>query len=98
MPLELCLLLIMLKNLVYWTRHLRFLHTYCIITKTPFAIVSSEQSVYALLYDIIVLAVVATDKEKIAECCRGFGADVIMTSEECKNGFSFLCFILFILL
>ncbi|THU72022.1 hypothetical protein C4D60_Mb04t07710 [Musa balbisiana] len=30
--------------------------------------------------------VVATDKEKIAECCRGFGADVIMTSEECKNG------------
>ncbi|URD96126.1 Cytidylyltransferase [Musa troglodytarum] len=30
--------------------------------------------------------VVATDDEKIAECCRGFGADVIMTSEECKNG------------
>ncbi|KAK8480154.1 hypothetical protein V6N13_121637 [Hibiscus sabdariffa] len=30
--------------------------------------------------------VVATDDEKIAECCRGFGADVIMTSESCQNG------------
>uniref|UniRef100_A0A2P2KBY8 3-deoxy-manno-octulosonate cytidylyltransferase n=1 Tax=Rhizophora mucronata TaxID=61149 RepID=A0A2P2KBY8_RHIMU len=30
--------------------------------------------------------VVATDDEKIAECCQGFGADVIMTSESCKNG------------
>ncbi|XP_020106012.1 3-deoxy-manno-octulosonate cytidylyltransferase, mitochondrial [Ananas comosus] len=30
--------------------------------------------------------VVATDNEKIAECCRGFGADVIMTSESCRNG------------
>ncbi|XP_073007629.1 3-deoxy-manno-octulosonate cytidylyltransferase, mitochondrial [Typha latifolia] len=30
--------------------------------------------------------VVATDDEKIAECCRAFGADVIMTSESCKNG------------
>ncbi|CAD5173375.1 unnamed protein product [Musa acuminata subsp. malaccensis] len=30
--------------------------------------------------------VVAENNEKIAECCRGFGADVIMTSEECKNG------------
>lgn len=30
--------------------------------------------------------VVATDSENIAECCRGFGADVIMTSETCKNG------------
>lgn len=30
--------------------------------------------------------VVATDDERIAECCRGFGADVIMTSESCKNG------------
>ncbi|KAI3846740.1 hypothetical protein MKX03_028256 [Papaver bracteatum] len=29
--------------------------------------------------------VVATDDEKIAECCRGFGADVIMTSESCRN-------------
>lgn len=28
----------------------------------------------------------ATDDEKIAECCRGFGADVIMTSESCQNG------------
>ncbi|RVW95829.1 3-deoxy-manno-octulosonate cytidylyltransferase, mitochondrial [Vitis vinifera] len=32
------------------------------------------------------LRVVATDDEKIAECCRGFGADVIMTSESCRNG------------
>ncbi|KAL3733735.1 hypothetical protein ACJRO7_023149 [Eucalyptus globulus] len=30
--------------------------------------------------------VVATDDEKIAACCRGFGADVIMTSESCWNG------------
>ncbi|EEF28143.1 3-deoxy-manno-octulosonate cytidylyltransferase, mitochondrial [Ricinus communis] len=30
--------------------------------------------------------IVATDNEKIAECCRGFGADVIMTSESCRNG------------
>eukprot|EP00262_Sarcandra_glabra_P013704 TRINITY_DN3868_c0_g1_i1.p1 TRINITY_DN3868_c0_g1~~TRINITY_DN3868_c0_g1_i1.p1 ORF type:complete len:299 (-),score=35.16 TRINITY_DN3868_c0_g1_i1:37-933(-) len=30
--------------------------------------------------------VVATDDENIAECCRGFGADVIMTSESCRNG------------
>ncbi|KAL1537882.1 3-deoxy-manno-octulosonate cytidylyltransferase [Salvia divinorum] len=30
--------------------------------------------------------VVATDDEKIADCCRGFGADVVMTSESCRNG------------
>nr|GLL16463.1 3-deoxy-manno-octulosonate cytidylyltransferase, mitochondrial [Ipomoea trifida] len=30
--------------------------------------------------------VVATDDEKIAECCRGFGAEVIMTSKSCRNG------------
>ncbi|KAL6999504.1 3-deoxy-manno-octulosonate cytidylyltransferase [Sarracenia purpurea var. burkii] len=30
--------------------------------------------------------VVATDDEKIAECCQGFGAEVIMTSESCRNG------------
>lgn len=28
----------------------------------------------------------ATDDVKIAECCRGFGADVVMTSVECRNG------------
>lgn len=28
----------------------------------------------------------ATDNEKIAECCLGFGADVIMTSDTCRNG------------
>ncbi|CAI9088652.1 OLC1v1023048C1 [Oldenlandia corymbosa var. corymbosa] len=30
--------------------------------------------------------VVATDDDKIADCCRGFGAEVIMTSESCRNG------------
>ncbi|XP_024992821.1 3-deoxy-manno-octulosonate cytidylyltransferase, mitochondrial-like isoform X1 [Cynara cardunculus var. scolymus] len=30
--------------------------------------------------------VVATDDERIAECCRGFGAYVVMTSESCRNG------------
>ncbi|XP_041026085.1 3-deoxy-manno-octulosonate cytidylyltransferase, mitochondrial-like [Juglans microcarpa x Juglans regia] len=30
--------------------------------------------------------VVATDDERIAEICQGFGADVIMTSESCQNG------------
>lgn len=28
----------------------------------------------------------ATDDDKIADCCRNFGADVIMTSESCRNG------------
>ncbi|TVU20316.1 hypothetical protein EJB05_36521 [Eragrostis curvula] len=35
--------------------------------------------------------VVATDDERIAECCRGFGADVIMTAESCKNGSERCC-------
>ncbi|CAI5466574.1 unnamed protein product [Closterium sp. Yama58-4] len=30
--------------------------------------------------------VVATDDEKIASCCQGFGAEVIMTSAACSNG------------
>ncbi|XWS09985.1 hypothetical protein CRYUN_Cryun39dG0037000 [Craigia yunnanensis] len=42
-----------------------------------------ERSKLATTLDHIV---VATDDEKIAECCRGFGADVIMTSESCRNG------------
>jgi 3-deoxy-manno-octulosonate cytidylyltransferase (CMP-KDO synthetase) len=29
---------------------------------------------------------VATDDERIAECCRGFGADVVMTARECPSG------------
>ncbi|PWZ12133.1 3-deoxy-manno-octulosonate cytidylyltransferase [Zea mays] len=35
--------------------------------------------------------VVATDDDRIAECCRGFGADVIMTSASCKNGSERCC-------
>lgn len=35
-------------------------------------------------------AVVATDDERIAECCRGFGAAVVLTSEKCDNGISLL--------
>ena len=31
-------------------------------------------------------SVVATDDERIVDCCRGVGADVIMTSESCRNG------------
>ncbi|GLJ17849.1 hypothetical protein SUGI_0312130 [Cryptomeria japonica] len=30
--------------------------------------------------------VIATDDERIAECCLGFGANVVMTSEACRNG------------
>uniref|UniRef100_A0A0A0L2M7 3-deoxy-manno-octulosonate cytidylyltransferase n=1 Tax=Cucumis sativus TaxID=3659 RepID=A0A0A0L2M7_CUCSA len=30
--------------------------------------------------------VVATDDARIAQCCKGFGADVVMTSESCRNG------------
>lgn len=37
-------------------------------------------------YLLLFYAVVATDDDRIAECCRGFGADVIMTSDSCKNG------------
>ena len=29
---------------------------------------------------------VVTDNERIADCAKGFGADVIMTSPECRNG------------
>lgn len=55
-----------------------------------------SQFVCNLWYLSLSCLVVATDDEKIAECCRGFGADVIMTSESCRNGrllnFSFLWF------
>lgn len=40
----------------------------------------------AKLAETLDQVVVATDDEKIAECCRGFGAEVIMTSESCRNG------------
>lgn len=58
-------------------------------TSSVFSIISS--STFSLSFtliksDIIPVAVVATDDEKIAECCRGFGADVIMTAESCRNG------------
>lgn len=39
-------------------------------------------------FNFLLDAVVATDDEKIADCCRGFGADVIMTSKSCRNGIS----------
>ncbi|KAF5728314.1 Nucleotide-diphospho-sugar transferases superfamily protein isoform 1 [Tripterygium wilfordii] len=42
-----------------------------------------ERSKLATTLDHVV---VATDDEEIAECCIGFGADVIMTSESCRNG------------
>jgi hypothetical protein len=31
-------------------------------------------------------SLVATDDERIADCCRGFGATVVMTSQSCENG------------
>lgn len=34
--------------------------------------------------------VVATDDDRIADCCHGFGAEVVMTSENCQNGASLL--------
>ncbi|XP_074311090.1 3-deoxy-manno-octulosonate cytidylyltransferase, mitochondrial-like isoform X1 [Silene latifolia] len=40
----------------------------------------------AKLASMLDQVVVATDDDKIANCCRGFGADVIMTSESCRNG------------
>ncbi|KAL6283652.1 hypothetical protein ACE6H2_014581 [Prunus campanulata] len=46
-----------------------------------------EVLVEALLNVYLPLCVViATDDEKIRDCCRSFGADVIMTSESCRNG------------
>ncbi|KAL5730356.1 3-deoxy-manno-octulosonate cytidylyltransferase [Ranunculus cassubicifolius] len=40
----------------------------------------------AMMATTLERVVVATDDERIAECCRGFGADVVMTSESCRNG------------
>nr|XP_009623871.1 3-deoxy-manno-octulosonate cytidylyltransferase, mitochondrial-like [Nicotiana tomentosiformis]XP_016494214.1 PREDICTED: 3-deoxy-manno-octulosonate cytidylyltransferase, mitochondrial-like [Nicotiana tabacum] len=40
----------------------------------------------AKLAETLDQVVVATDDEKIAECCRSFGAEVIMTAESCRNG------------
>ncbi|KAJ8555957.1 hypothetical protein K7X08_022715 [Anisodus acutangulus] len=42
--------------------------------------------VKAKLAETLDQVVVATDDEKIAECCWGFGAEVIMTAESCQNG------------
>ncbi|KAM7278757.1 hypothetical protein ACFE04_005891 [Oxalis oulophora] len=42
-----------------------------------------ERSKLATTLDRVV---VATDDERIYSCCREFGADVIMTSESCRNG------------
>jgi 3-deoxy-manno-octulosonate cytidylyltransferase (CMP-KDO synthetase) len=40
----------------------------------------------AMKCTLLQAVVVATDDERIADCCREFAADVIMTSESCKNG------------
>ncbi|KAM3343345.1 3-deoxy-manno-octulosonate cytidylyltransferase, mitochondrial [Capsicum galapagoense] len=40
----------------------------------------------AKLAETLDQVIVATDDEKIAERCRGFGAEVIMTAESCRNG------------
>lgn len=42
-----------------------------------------EQAKLAATLDAVI---VATDDGRIAESCRIFGADVVMTSEECTNG------------
>ncbi|KAH9560139.1 hypothetical protein CY35_06G091100 [Sphagnum magellanicum] len=42
-----------------------------------------EQAVQATALEAVV---VATDDERIADCCRGFGATVVMTSQSCENG------------
>ncbi|KAL0320679.1 UNVERIFIED_CONTAM: 3-deoxy-manno-octulosonate cytidylyltransferase, mitochondrial [Sesamum radiatum] len=42
-----------------------------------------ERAKMATLLDHVV---VATDDDKIAAGCKGFGADVVMTSESCRNG------------
>ena len=45
---------------------------------------SLSHTIYNIWFSL--LQVVATDDERIAEICLGFGADVIMTSESCQNG------------
>ncbi|KAK9674085.1 hypothetical protein RND81_12G210100 [Saponaria officinalis] len=40
----------------------------------------------AKLASMLDQVVATTDDYKFPECCRGFGADVIMTSESCQNG------------
>jgi len=40
----------------------------------------------AMKCSLLQAVVVATDDERIAECCREFGAFVVMTSENCQNG------------
>ncbi len=44
------------------------------------------QRVYEQVQDCFDTLYVATDDERIAECVRGFGGNVVMTSEQCKNG------------
>ena len=44
------------------------------------------QRVYEQVKDCFDDLYVATDDERIKECVEGFGGNVVMTSEECKNG------------
>ncbi|MBR5892817.1 MAG: 3-deoxy-manno-octulosonate cytidylyltransferase [Bacteroidaceae bacterium] len=44
------------------------------------------QRVYEQVKDCFEEVYVATDDERIADCVRGFGGQVVMTSESCNNG------------
>ena len=44
------------------------------------------QRVYEQVRDCFDDLYVATDDERIKECVEGFGGNVVMTSEDCKNG------------
>ena len=44
------------------------------------------QHVYERVAECVEMTYVATDDERIKECVEGFGGNVVMTSEDCKNG------------
>ncbi|KAK9062021.1 hypothetical protein SSX86_019205 [Deinandra increscens subsp. villosa] len=63
-----------------------FLENFHMISQVPFIFNRELGREQSWQQHWIVLVIVATDDEKIAECCRGFGAEVIMTAESCRNG------------